>query len=104
VVIGEEVLRRLDRADSWSWNYYEIDSLRGSAYFLTGNPEKAIRSYQAAAAHIPSPELLTNLATAYLAAEEFDRAEHTIRLALAYDSGNPKARSASQFLKRRRDE
>jgi tetratricopeptide (TPR) repeat protein len=102
--VGQEILRRLDKAASKSRNNFEIDSLKGSAHFFLGNPELAKENYEKAAQNIPSPELMTNLAAAYMALGELDNAESKINLALAYDDQTEKAREALNFLEGRKQE
>jgi len=101
-VVGEEVLRRLDMAEARSRNFHEIDSLRGTAYFILNRPKQAVESYRRAIRQIPSPELLTNMAAAYMSMKDFEAARKCVRLALAYDPSNPKARQAARFLKNRK--
>ncbi len=98
-IFADEALARLGEAeDSAGW-IPELYSLRGSACIQLGRYEEAVESYRKAAELIPSSEVLTNLATAYLAEREFERAEENIRLALNYDPQYSKARDALRFLR-----
>ncbi|MEJ2078928.1 MAG: O-antigen ligase family protein [Acidobacteriota bacterium] len=96
---ADDALARLKQAeDSASW-IPELYSLEGTAFMQLGRYDEAAGKYQQAARLIPSSEVLTNLATAYMAERKFDRAEETIRLALNYDPQYSKARDALHFLK-----
>lgn len=98
-VFADEALTRLAAAEnSFSW-IPELYSLEGSARMQLGRYEEAVEDYRRAAKLIPSSEVLTNLATAYMAEGQPDRAEENIRLALNYDPQYSKAREALRFLK-----
>ena len=68
-----------------------------------GRYPEAIESYQKAAQRIPSPEVLTNLAAAFIANRQFGKAEDAVTLALRYEPAYPKAVGARAYLARMRE-
>jgi tetratricopeptide (TPR) repeat protein len=102
-VFADEALSRLQAAEVVAPLMPEVHNLRGSAFMTVGRYPDAIESYQEAAQRIPSPEVLTNLAAAYIANREFDKAEKAVTLALRYEPAYPKAVGARDYLARLRE-
>ena len=98
-MFADQALVRLDHAKEVAPSIAETDNLKGSAFMRLGRYGQAAESYRRAVEQIPSPEVATNLAAAYLAQKEWSEAERYLLLALRYDSGYPKARDALRFLK-----
>jgi Flp pilus assembly protein TadD len=101
-VIADEALARLEKAEKLSPDFHELRNLKGSALMMLGRYEQAAQSYSRAISAIPSPELYTNLATAYMALEEKQKAKECLDLALGYAPRYGKARQALKFLKTKR--
>jgi tetratricopeptide (TPR) repeat protein len=76
----------------------EIPNLRGSALMLAGQHQAAVASYTRAVDQLPSPESYTNLASAYMALEQWDDAARCVDVALKYDPGFRKAVRAREYL------
>jgi len=102
-VFADEALSRLEAAEALAPVMPELYNLRGSALMMVGRFPEAIASYQEAAQRIPSPEVLTNLAAAFIADRQFDLAEESVTLALRYEPAYPKAVEARKYLARVRE-
>ncbi len=102
-VFADESLSRLEAAEGVAPLMPEVHNLRGSAFMTAGRYPDAIESYQKAAQRIPSPEVLTNLAAAFIANRQFRRAEESVTLALRYEPAYPKAVEARNYLARVRE-
>lgn len=76
----------------------ELYNLRGTANLMAGRFDEAVQAYAAAAKQIPSPEIYTNLAAAYVGRQDRASARRYLELALKYDHRYPKARQALRFL------
>ena len=97
-LFGGEALRRLNRAEDWAGDFYEIYNLKGSAHMVLGNYRDALDNYRLAANNIPGPEVYTNLAAAHIARDELEPARSYLKLALAYNPEYRKAQQAREFL------
>ncbi|MGW8181571.1 MAG: hypothetical protein ACWGQW_22810, partial [bacterium] len=97
--IADEALARVERAQNMAPELREVHSLKGSVLMLLGRYEQAAESYLRGVEYVPSPELYTNLAAAYLALGKKHQAEECLDLALGYSPGYRKARQARRFLK-----
>ncbi|HUV13112.1 MAG TPA: O-antigen ligase family protein, partial [Acidobacteriota bacterium] len=102
-VFADEALSRLEAAEALAPVMPELHNLRGSALMMVGRFPDAIASYQEAAQRIPSPEVLTNLAAAFIADRQFNMAEESVTLALRYEPAYPKALEARNYLARVRE-
>ncbi len=102
-VFADEALSRLEAAEALAPVMPEVHNLRGSALMIAGRFSDAIVSYQRAAQRIPSPEVLTNLAAAFIADRQFSLAEESLTLALRYEPAYPKAMEARNYLARVRE-
>jgi O-antigen ligase len=100
---ADEALSRLEVAEAVAPLMPEVHNLRGSAFMTVGRYPDAIENYQKAAQRIPSPEVLTNLAAAYIANRQFEKAEDAVTLALRYEPSYPKAVGAREYLARMRE-
>ncbi|MBI3939612.1 MAG: O-antigen ligase family protein [Acidobacteria bacterium] len=98
-ILATSARYQLDRAEKMYPAFEEIDNLQGSALVLTGRPEEALLRYRKAATSVPSPEVLTNMAAAYLTLNDFDRARPLLETALRYNPNFPRAREAMAYLK-----
>lgn len=96
--IADEALARVERVESLAPEMREIHSLKGSVLMMLGRYEQAAESYLKGVEYVPSPELYTNLAAAYLALEKKRQAKECLDLALGYSPGYRKARQARRFL------
>lgn len=96
-----EGLRFLDEAERMAPRIAEIYNLKGSAYMALGRYDRAAEQYQKAAERIPSPEVYTNLAAAWLAQQKDEPAREALNLALAYNPSYPLAQQARQYLEGR---
>jgi tetratricopeptide (TPR) repeat protein len=95
---ADTALARLKRAENLAPHYYEIYNLQGSANMLLGRYFEAVRCYGVAARNIPSPEVLTNLASAHMAANENEKARLYLQTALRYNMHHWKAHQALAAL------
>ncbi len=98
-MVADQVLARLQSHHLSPARMPELYSLRGTSLLILGRYEAAIKAYQQAVAYIPSPELYTNLAAAYLAQQDRDGAGRNLELALKYDPGYEKAQQALKLLR-----
>ena len=98
--IADEALARLEKAQELAPDIYELHSLKGSALMMLGRYEQAAASYSQGLDYHPSAELYTNLAAAYIALGQKNKARECLDLALAYAPRYGKARQAQRFLKR----
>jgi len=96
--IADEALARVERAQSMAPEFREVHSLKGSVLMMLGRYEQAAESYLQGVMYVPSPELYTNLAAAYLALEKKHQAKECLDLALGYSPGYRKARQARRLL------
>jgi tetratricopeptide (TPR) repeat protein len=96
--IADEALARLERAEELSPAFYEIFNLKGTVLMLLGRYEEAVKSYSRGVVFSPSPELYTNLAAAYMAIGQKQKAKGCLDLALSYAPTYRKARQALRFL------
>jgi len=92
----EGVLRRLDSAVEMNPGLSESYNLQGAVFMILGRYERAAEKYEIVVRETPSPESLTNLATAYMASGRPDEARKLLKTALRY---NPWYRKASQALR-----
>jgi O-antigen ligase len=97
-VFADEALSRLEAAEAVAALIPEVHNLKGSAFMTVGRYPEAIENYQKAAQRIPSPEVLTNLAAAFIANRQFGKAEDAVTLALRYEPAYPKALGAREYL------
>jgi O-antigen ligase len=95
---ADTALARLKRAESLAPHYYEVYNFQGSANMLLGRYYEAVRCYEVAARSIPSPEVLTNLASAHMAANEAEKARGYLQTALRYNAHYGKAHQALATL------
>jgi O-antigen ligase len=96
--LADSALFRLNQAQKAVPRYYEIYNFQGSANMMLGRFREAVTCYEEAARHVPSPEVLTNLASAYMAAEEKEKARRSLQFALRYNANYVKAREALRHL------
>ena len=96
--IADEALARLEKAEKLAPEFREIHNLKGSVLMMLGRYEQAVASYSMGANYHPSPELYTNLAAAYMALENRQRAQECLDLALGYAPRYRKALQAQRFL------
>jgi O-antigen ligase len=99
---ADTALMKLKHAESLAPHYPEIYNLQGSANMLLGRFSEAVRCYEIAARRIPSPEVLTNLASAFMAADEADKARSHLRTALRYNAHYWKAHQALSALDKKK--
>ncbi len=92
----EGALRRLDSAIELAPGLSESYNLQGAAFMLLGRYQLAAEKYEVVVREAPSPESLTNLATAYMASGRPAEARKLLKTALRY---NPWYRKASQALR-----
>ena len=95
---AEAAATRLVRAGQLCSKCYETHNFSGSAALMLGRYEEAIAHYQKAARYLPSPEVLTNLATAYMQREQYHQARAHIETALHYNPHYVQARRALDHL------
>jgi O-antigen ligase len=98
--IADEALARMEKAQDLAPDLYELHSLKGSVLMLLGRYELAADSYSKGLEYFPSAELYTNLATAFLALGQNEKASECLEFALAYAPRYGKARQAREFLRR----
>jgi tetratricopeptide (TPR) repeat protein len=96
--IADEALARLERAQNLAPDFHEVYNLKGSVLMMLGRYEQAVGSYSKGVEYIPSPELYTNLAAAYMAVGKKQKAKECLDLALSYSPRYRKARQARKFL------
>ena len=98
--IAETASEKLALAAERFPDLYEVHNLRGAAAMLLGRHQAAIGYYGRAALYLPSPETLTNLGAAYLAAGQPGLAQTNVELALHYNPSYPRAQEALDFIKK----
>jgi tetratricopeptide (TPR) repeat protein len=83
---GTDALRRLDYALSTVPLEPDVEALRGQAYLLLGDDERAYALFQRARAlDLRSVEAMVGMARYYLKREDTEEAIYFVRLALKYD-------------------
>lgn len=97
-VLLQAAEQRLDRAERFYPHLYEIHNLKGGAAIVRGRPEEALRHFQKAAGYLPSPEVFTNMAGAYLVQKKYDHARPLLEAALRYNQGYLQAQRALRLL------
>ncbi len=97
-VFADTAMDKLETAGRLYPGLSEIYNLQGSAAMILGRYSQAIRYYEKATRLIPSPEVLTNLASAYLSDDDLDKARSSLQTALRYNPNYGKAKEALQFL------
>ncbi len=97
-IFADEALTRLQRVEEHANRFQEIYNLEGSALMLLGRHDKAVQSYGKATVGLPSPETYTNLAAAYMAAGEPEKARPLLETALDYNPSYQRARDALSYL------
>lgn len=97
-ILADEALSRLEKAERLAPRLYEIYNLKGSALMVLGRYGEAVRSFENAAHHLPSPEFFTNLAAAHLEQKEYAEARNYLELALRYNPQYQRAHRAREFL------
>jgi len=97
-VVADGALARLEKAEELSPEFREVHNLKGSVLMMLGRYEQAVESYKRGIEYLPSPELYTNLAAAYMALGKRQQAEECLTLALNYAPRYTKARQALKFL------
>jgi O-antigen ligase len=98
-VFADQALARLEYAETICSRLPVIRSLKGTALMLLGRYDTAIENYSDAAQQIPSPEAYVNLASAYMAKNQNERAEECVQRALRYEPRFGKALHALDYLK-----
>jgi tetratricopeptide (TPR) repeat protein len=98
LVFAQEAMRRLDQIESWHPGSWQVHNLRGTAHLVRGQLDNAVDSFNRAAELVPSPEIYTNLAAAYLAQQRNEAAREALQIALRYNPSYEKARRALRQL------
>jgi len=94
----EGAVRRLDAAIELAPRLSENYNLEGAALIMLGRYEQAAEKYEVVVREAPSPESLTNLATAYMASGRPAEARPLLKTALRYNPGYHKGIQALRFL------
>ncbi len=94
----EGAVRRLDAAIELAPGLAENYNLEGAALILLARYEQAAQKYEVVVREAPSPESLTNLATAYMASGRPAQARPLLETALRYNPRYQKAVQALRYL------
>lgn len=99
-LFAERALDGLNRAEELCAHCVEAYNLQGTALMVLGRNEEAVLRYRKAVQRIPSPEVYTNLAAAYLALKEYTQARHMAEVALRYNPQYSRAQQALDYIER----
>ncbi|MDA2929425.1 O-antigen ligase family protein, partial [Acidobacteria bacterium AH-259-O06] len=97
-LFAQTAREKLRKAEQFYPGFYEIYYHQGYASLLLGKPEEAARYYRKAAGRLPSAEIFTDLAAAYMAQKRFDQARPLLEMALRYNPALERAREALAHL------
>ena len=98
--VATRALALLERAESGYDGFPELHNLRGSAAIFLGRYQLAETSYRKAVERIPSPETMTNLASALIAQNDCEKAQPYLASALRYNRMYRKAVAARRYCRR----